>query len=435
MRKDDGPITFSVIGLGGRGSVYLNALEESFKGNYTLAAIAEPAKLKQVWIKEKYNLPENRIFDTDEAFLEQERISDVVIVSTQDKLHKSEVIKLLDKGYDIILEKPISTNLDDVVEIYGHAKKHPRQIVVVCHVLRYTLFFNTIKNIIESREIGDVMTIAHNENIGYYHFAHSYVRGSWNNSAVSAPLIVTKSCHDMDILLYLLGGKHAKRVSSFGELSYFNKKNFDGDKMADYCVDCKVENDCPYSAMKIYRGNKIKSVVFDLSDMKKIRKNLGSSRFGRCVFHCDNNVVDHQSTIIEFDNGITAAFSLSAFTAKVNRTLKVTCERGEIRAAEKPYVVEVSNFLTGETRKIDLNITESGHGGGDKRFIADFMRAYQNGEMFASTLEQSIESHVMAFLAEKSRTEGGIPQTVSGHYIKTLIKTPVKNSASNGFEG
>ncbi|HBT63377.1 MAG TPA: oxidoreductase [Ruminococcaceae bacterium] len=414
MRKNDGAITFSVIGLGGRGSVYLNALEEDFKGSYALAAIAEPDKLKQAWAKERFGLSEDLIFDTDKEFLARERLSDVAIVSTQDKLHKDEVIKLLDKGYDIILEKPISTRLDEVMEIYGYARQYPHQVVVVCHVLRYTPFFNTIKRIIDSKELGNVVTIAHNENIGYYHFAHSYVRGPWNNALTSAPLAVTKSCHDFDILLYILGDKRANRIASFGGLSYFCKKNFDEGKMADYCMDCSIEQSCAYSALKIYSGKKIKSVVFDLSSVDKVRENLGSSRYGRCVFNCDNNVVDHQSTIIEFDDGITATFSLSAFTSKVNRTLKITCERGEIRAAEKPYVVEVSNFLTGETRALDLNIPGGGHGGGDKGFIMEFMRAYQKGEEPVSTLPQSIESHVMAFLAEKSRNAGGIPQSVSG---------------------
>ncbi len=416
MRKDNGAVTFSVIGLGGRGSVYLNILDENFKGSYALVAIAEPDKLKQDYIKEKYGLSKDRIFNTDEEFLAQKRLSDVAIVSTQDKLHEEEVIKLLDKGYDIILEKPISTNLDEVMEIYEYAKQYPRQIVVVCHVLRYTLLFNTIKIIIDSKELGNVVTIAHNENIGYYHFAHSYVRGPWNNSLTSAPLSVTKSCHDFDILLYLLGEMRANRIASFGELSYFCKKNFDCSKMADYCIDCSIEQSCPYSALKIYNGKKIKSVVFDLSSVDKVRENLGSSRYGRCVFNCDNNVVDHQSTIIEFDGGITATFSLSAFTSKVNRTLKITCEKGEIRAAEKPYVIEVSNFLTGEIKTMDLNITETGHGGGDKGFIMEFMRAYQQDEEPASTLPQSVESHVMAFLAEKSRNEGGIPQSVSGFF-------------------
>jgi len=420
MRKDKGAITFSVIGLGGRGSVYLNALEEGFRGSYILAAVAEPDKKKQAWVREKFDLPDSCIFDTDEDFLKAERLSDVAIVSTQDRFHKEEVIRLLDKGYDIILEKPVSTSLDEVVEIYRHARKHPRQVVVVCHVLRYTPFFNTIKKIIESKELGNVVTIAHNENIGYYHFAHSYVRGPWNSTATSAPLMVTKSCHDMDILLYLLGGKHSRRIASFGGLSYFCRRNFDEKKMSDYCVDCSVEDSCPYSAVKIYGSKKIKSVVFDLSSVEKVRENLGSSRYGRCVFNCDNNFVDHQSTIIEFDDGITATFSLSAFTAKVNRTLKITFEKGEVRAAEKPYEIEASNFLTGETEKYELNIAEGGHGGGDKGFIAEFMRLYPKGEVLPSDLDQSIESHIMAFLAEKSRIEGGVPQDISSFRDKYL---------------
>ena len=407
MRISKGKIKFSIIGFGGRGSVYLTALKEQFYEQFELVAVAEPDKKKQELLKNEYNLSDENIFDYDVDFLKHERLSDVVIISTQDNLHCDEVIKCLELGYDIILEKPIATSKEEVMRIYEESKKYPNQIIAICHVLRHTKFFSKVKEIIDSKELGEVIDIQHNENVGYYHFAHSYVRGSWNNSETSGPVVLTKSCHDMDILLYLLGDKHAKMISSFGSLSHFVSSNYDEKKMAPYCVDCKIENECPYSAIKLYSSKKIKSVVFDLSSADKIRENLGSSKYGRCVYKCDNNVCDHQVTIIQFEDGVTATFNLSAFTTKINRSLKVMCEFGEIRAREKPYLIEISNFRTGEVKEIDLNITQSGHGGGDQGFIKDFMESYLSNKDFSSTLSKSIESHLMAFLAEESRVNNG----------------------------
>lgn len=400
-------ITFSVIGFGGRANVYLSALQKHFKDEFELVAIAEPDINKQNKYQEMYNIPKENIFDTDLDFLEKNRLSDVAIVATQDDMHLREVIKLLEKGYDIILEKPVASKYDDVIELSKIAKKYPKQHIVVCHVLRYTNFFKKIKEIIDSKKIGNVMSIQHNENIGYYHFAHSYVRGQWRKSEESSPLIVAKSCHDMDIMLYLLGDKKTKKISSFGNLSFFNKDNYDSEKMAPNCFDCSIEKQCPYSALKIYGTEKIKSIVFDKTSVDSFNSELKDSQYSRCVFNSDNDVVDHQATIIEFEKGVTATFNLSAFTSKVNRTLKVMCEYGEIRAREKPYLIEVHDFRTDQVLEIDLMISEGGHGGGDENFIIDFMTQYRGDKKFLSTLDESIESHVMAFQAEISRINGG----------------------------
>ena len=162
-----------------------------------------------------------------------------------------------------------------------------------------------------------------------------------------------------------------------------------------------------FSAIKIYSSNKIKSMVFDLSSVEKIKKHLGSTPYGRCVYNCNNDVVDHQSTIIEFDNGITATFNISAFTPKITRTLKIMCQYGEIRACEKPYLVEVTNFKTEKTEEYKIETSSTGHGGSDKKFVINFMESYLNNEKFISTLSSAVESHILAFLAEKSRINGG----------------------------
>ena len=408
-----GRVTFSVVGLGGRASAYLSALQELYPNEHQVVAVADPDPAKQARARNDYGLQDNQIFDTDLDLMEQPRLSDVAIVATQDKLHLRDIRGLLAKGYDLILEKPVATTLEELQEIAAVSKSFPDQMVAVCHVLRHTVFFGEIRRILESGRFGPVVSIQHNENIGYYHFAHSYVRGPWNNSETSGPLTLTKSCHDMDILLFLLENTHCRQISSYGALSIFNRDHYDPATMAPMCVDCPQNESCAFSAPKLYSSGKIKSVVFDLSSVDKVRKNLGTSPYGRCVYHCDNNVVDHQSTAIQFDNGVTATFSLSAFSAKVNRSLKIMCQFGEIRAIEKPYLIETTDFRTDETTVTELDIHDRGHGGGDKAFVKDFMESYLHGVPFNSTLEHAIESHAMALLAEESRKDNGNAKSVS----------------------
>lgn len=412
MRISKDKITFSCIGLGGRASVYLNALRDNHANDFSLVAVAEPDEEKRKRFQREFGVTEELAFCSDEEFLKRERLSDVVIVATQDRLHYRETLALLGKGYDIILEKPISADLKEVADILRVSKQHPNQLVAVCHVLRHTVFFNALRDIVRSNRLGRVVSIQHNENIGYYHFAHSYVRGSWNSAEKSAPLIIAKSCHDMDILLYLLAGDRCSRVASYGGLKIFTHENFDRAVMSERCTDCSLIDTCPYSAVRIYSGDKIKSMVFDSSTHEEYLRRLSESPYGRCVYACDNDVADHQSTILEFDSGVTATFNLCAFTAKVNRSIKIMCEFGEIRGIEKPYEIEYTDFRTDKTTRLNLNISEGGHGGGDKGFVDDFMKSYLSGGDFNSTLEKSVESHVMAFLAEQSRINGGESKSV-----------------------
>jgi len=408
----EGKITFSVVGLGGRASAYLSALRDLYPDIFQLVAVAEPDPQKRQKALQDYHVPEDRLFETDLQLMAKPRLSDVVIISTQDALHYHETITLMEKGYDIILEKPVSTKLEELLDLRRRAAAHPDQLIAVCHVLRHSNFFRRIREIIASGVLGNVVTIQHNENIGYYHFAHSYVRGNWKDSETSGPLAITKSCHDMDILLYLLGESHAEKVASFGGLSLFRPENYDPVEMAPRCVDCPQQQTCPYSAVKIYSSEKIRTIMFDISSAEQIRRSLEDSPYGKCVYQSGNNVVDHQSTILSFENGVTATFNLSAFTAKIHRSLKVMCEFGEIRAREKPYLIETTNFRTDETVIEELDDMGDGHGGGDRNFIRNFMESYLYGKPFATTLQNSIESHVMALLAERSRLRGGEPQNI-----------------------
>ena len=407
MRISKDIVTISIVGAGSRATGYINALEKYYSGKFKVVAVADPVKSKRDYFQKIYDIKEDNLFENYQEFNKQDRLSDVVIIGTLDDIHYEPAVSALKKGYDIILEKPISMSLEESVAIGNLAEKYPNQMVAVCHVLRHSPMFRKIKEIIDSKVLGEVVDIQHNENIGYYHFAHSYVRGNWRNTDISAPISVAKTCHDFDILLYFLGNDvHCTSLSSMGDLKFFNHQHYDETKMAKKCADCKVEKDCPYSAIKIYTAKMIRSVVFDDSTTESLINNLNESGYGRCVFACDNNVPDHQVTIMSFDNGVHATFNMSAFTKEISRTLKVMFEYGELRAREKPKSLEITRF-GGETQIIELPETSGGHNGADEGFVQNFMESYLYGKPFDSSISASIESHVMAFAAEDSRAEKG----------------------------
>lgn len=411
-------ITISIVGAGNRAKAYINAMDRDYKDSFIIKAIFDPLEEIQQYFKKNYGLEDSMIFNDYKDFVKMDRISDVVIIATLDDMHLEPTLAAIEKGYDIILEKPISISLEETIKIGEAGKDKKDQLIAVCHVLRHSPFFVKLKEIVDSKILGDVIDIQHNENVGYYHFAHSYVRGNWRNTEIAAPLIVAKSCHDMDILLYLLGDKHSVKLSSYGNLSFFNHSNFDKTKMADRCEDCKIESECPYSALKIYSSGKMKSVVFDSSSVETLKRELKDSIYGRCVFNSDNNVLDHQVSIIEFEDGIHATFNLSAFTNEIHRSIKIMCQYGEIRAIETKKEIEIAPFGKEKTI-IHTQKLHGGHGGADSAFVQSFMNTYLYNKPFNSTLDMSIESHIMAFAADYSQKNNGKMINIKQFYNET----------------
>jgi hypothetical protein len=409
-------MTISIVGAGSRAGAYLNALEANYHDLFKVVAIAEPRKSQKNYYKTKYGLSDDMIFSGYDEFVKQPRLSDVVIIATLDDKHYIPAMKAIEAGYDVILEKPISMSLEEVIAIGKLGAKHPDQLIAVCHVLRHSLFFKKLKEIVDSKVLGNVVDIQHNENVGYFHFAHSYVRGNWRNTDIAAPFVVAKSCHDMDMMLYLLGNKHCQQLSSMGNLTFFNHDHYDPKQMAPRCSECQIENKCPYSALQIYHSGKIRSVVFDNSSMENLKNDLSTSNYGRCVFACDNNVPDHQVTILEFEGGVHATFNLSAFTNKIHRSIKIMCEYGEIRGLETTKEIEITHFGNEEKEIIKTETLNGGHGGADTSFVKGFMDTYLYNKPFNSTLSMSIESHVMAFAAETSRLNGGEVVNINQYY-------------------
>lgn len=401
-------ITAILIGAGSRGMNAYASYALNHPNEIQFVAVAEPDIEKREKFRKMHGIPEECCFLSWEEIFEKDQFADAVFICTQDRMHFGPAIKSLEKGYHILLEKPISDDINECIILEKCAKKNNR-LVTVCHVLRYTEFFTTLKRLLDSSCIGKLVSIQHNENVAFWHQAHSFVRGNWRNSDESSPMILAKCCHDMDILLWLAGAD-CRYVSSFGSLTNFKKESAP-EGAPTKCLDgCPAERDCPYHAAKIYlteETNWPTSVICNDMSIEARTKALMEGPYGRCVYHCDNNVVDHQVVNMEFKNDVTAAFTMCAFTNDCSRTIKLMGTNGEIRGAMEKDEIEIINFNTGTKQTIHLNKSPAGHGGGDFGIMYDFVRLLQKDDMNESltSIRESVLSHIIAFAAEKSRLE------------------------------
>ena len=410
-------ITVAISGLGGRGKDTYAKCQHLFPERMKIVAIADiiPEKVEEVC--REYQVAPQMCFNSAEEMLEKEKLADVMFICTHDRQHYGHAMKALERGYDLLLEKPISPVLSECREIEAAAGKFGRK-VVVCHVLRYTPFYQFLHETIASGKIGKIATIQAVENVGYWHQAHSFVRGNWRNSDLSSPMILQKSCHDMDILLWLSGQK-CKYISSFGSLLHFKAENAP-EGAAERCVDCAIQEKCPYDAYKIYitrEGTGVRhghtdwpaNIVVSHPTEERVREVLAVSPYGSCVYHCDNNVVDHQVVNMEMEDGSSMSFTMSAFN-NGGRTIKIMGTLGEIVGDMNAKRVEITVFGQ-PTEVVDISTLSedfSGHGGGDNRLGLDLLDMAEGKEGQALTsIEKSMESHYMALAAEYSRLHHG----------------------------
>ena len=400
---------YVIIGAGSRGMTYGTWAHQH---GIVIAAIAEirPDRLRSAG--EQLCVPEQMLFTKTEDLFALGKIADAAIIATMDRDHYGHVMQALDCGYDILLEKPISPDPRECLEIEAKANALGRKITV-CHVLRYTNFFGTLKDIIDSGELGKVIAIKHSENIGNFHMAHSFVRGNWRNDTLSSPIIMQKSCHDLDILLWLTGS-HCTRVAAFGSLSYFKETNAPAGS-ADRCLECPVAEACRFDAVKCYLpvlGQWPTDVVCLEQTEESLMDALRTGPYGRCVYRCDNNVCDHMSIIMEFESGATATFSLTAQTSGCHRNIHIMCEDGEIIADDGQRQILVRHFISSQAdsfidQTINIRTNASGHGGGDAGIMEDFAASIGSATTESrSSISLSVESHLMACAIEESRLTG-----------------------------
>ncbi|HHV60242.1 MAG TPA: Gfo/Idh/MocA family oxidoreductase [Clostridiaceae bacterium] len=406
-----GKITAVLLGAGMRGTYAYASYALKHPDEIQFVAVAEPDKVKREYFCKTHSIPEDMCFERWEQLLEKPRLADALLICTQDKMHYEPAIKALEKGYHLLVEKPMSPDPLECIKM-GELAKEKERVFLVCHVLRYTDFFSTIKNMLDEGRIGKLISIQHNENVAYWHQAHSFVRGNWRNSDETSPMILAKCCHDMDIMAWLAGGKCIK-VSSFGSLTHFKKEN--APKGApERCLDgCPVSDECIYYAPRQYltenTGWPTAAICTDMSIEGRTRA-LKEGPYGRCVYYCDNNVVDHQVVNLAFDNEVTAAFTMCAFTKDCTRTIKLMGTKGEIRGHMEKKEIEIIDFASGENEKIILQNAREGHGGGDIKIMKEFVRLVQSDgrEKGLTSADLSVQSHIMAFAAEKSRLTGSV---------------------------
>lgn len=391
-----------VFGYGERGAIYAGySLYEN--NEFEVVAIIDNKESRRELARTKFDCP---IFEDYHDFIDAKIASDIVVVSTQDSDHLEHAVALMQAGYDLLLEKPIATNYEDCLKIYEASVKYGRK-VVVCHVLRYTPFYRTVKDVINSGALGEIITISASENVGYYHQSHSFVRGPWRNSIQSSPMILAKCCHDMDILRWLIDCKCVE-ISSFGSLSYFTKENAP-EGSASVCSECQVK-DCIYRAQDVYVKYGWMAGYFTTAEKtpENIRKYIKGTQYDKCVFKTDNDVVDHQVTIMKFEGEKTAMHQMTAFSKEIYRDIKIHGTKAELYGHMEDEVLEIRPFV-GEVKQIPIvkKFNYGNHGGGDAGLMHD-LYLFLNGETpdGISLLEVSLDSHKMSFTAEQSRVEG-----------------------------
>lgn len=438
-------VTMAIVGLGNRGNDIYAHYQLVAPNEVEIVAVADPIEGRRKQAQELYGLTANQCYQTAEELLDQPKLADVLVVATQDKQHVAQAVKGVEKGYHIICEKPISPSIGECLVLQKSAHRYKRKIAVG-HVLRYTPFYSKVKEIIKSGRIGDVVTIQAIESVTFWHQSHSFVRGNWRNSKETSPMILAKCCHDMDIFTWLLE-KKCEKITSYGDL-YLFKEAMAPEGATHRCMDgCKVKESCPYDAEKIYITNDRTGIRQVIAQNKKgddawpvcvlspnelteeaIYQEIKDGPYGRCVYYCDNNVVDHQVVNMEFENHITVNFTMTAFTAKPGRSIKVCGTKGDIIGELADNVVRVTEF--GKNEEV-FNVAEgdmSGHAGGDNRFIHDFLYSIlqeDDEEQLKTGIDVSIQSHIMAIAAEYSRQNQGVSVDIE-QFIKSKLYESVK---------
>ena len=407
--KTDRAITAIIIGAGSRGTTY-GRYATQFPDAMKIVGVSDINNFRKKRTAKAHNIPEENCFgDWSEVFA-REKFADAVIIATPDNLHYEPCMRALAMGYDVLLEKPAAQTERECKDILAQAKKYNR-IVAICHVLRYAPYFIALRKAVHSGLIGDLVSIQHMEPIQYAHMAHSYVRGKWRDSKQTTPIILAKSCHDLDIIRWIVD-KPCIQIAAEGTLMHFKEENAPKGAPARCTDGCPHEATCPYSAIDIYVRRKRHLGVFDLPDRKDenaIMEKIRTTMFGRCVYKCDNDQPDHYVTTMLFEGGVTASFTMDAFTPWGGRRTRIMGTLGYIEGDGKKFTLYT--FRDNKKRVWHKNVAEmaeykhAGHGGGDHALARDFVEAVaaQDPTKLSSTIDASIESHIIGFKAEKSR--------------------------------
>ena len=453
------PYQALLIGAGNRGAETYGEWILAHPEMIQITAVAEPLEARRTALAERHTVPPERCFYSWEEALRKEKIADVAIITTQDQLHTRPALKALELGYDVLLEKPMAHRLEDCVALVQAAEKYGR-LLQIAHVLRYTDFFQVVHRIVQSGELGQIITVSHRENVSAWHMAHSFVRGNWRREDQSSPMILAKSCHDLDILYWILGSP-VKTLSSTGNLRHFRPENAP-EGAPERCLDgCPAAETCPFYAPALYlnlepiyqglaqaqnpgirlAGKLIqtapgvvkaaaqvvpmlrqlteydgwpRSIISDHpNDSASLREALETGPYGRCVYHCDNDVVDHQIVLMALENGVSVSFTMHGHSFEEGRTIRIDGSQATLlgKFGWNHSFIEVRDHRGVHVERIDLpnEIESGGHGGGDNGLMEAFISTLDGNPPTALTDARSaLESHLLAFAAEQARLDQSV---------------------------
>lgn len=471
--------TALLIGAGNRGNEIYSTWSLNHPDQLKITAVAEPIETRRRLIAERHAIPSKYQYTSWEEALSHPQVADVAIICTQDQQHTIPAIKAMQQGYNVLLEKPMAHRLADCVTLVQAAEKYDR-LLQIAHVLRYTDFFQRVFETVTTGELGEIITVSHRENVSAWHMAHSYVRGNWRNAEESSPMILAKSCHDLDILYWMLASP-VQTVSSVGNLKHFRHQNAP-EGAPQRCLDgCRVADSCPFyapalyldlepiyrglanaqnktmrlagkmmqrnpavvrSAAKIYPGlHQIteytgwpRSVICDdPANPESVLEALRSGPYGRCVYHCDNTVVDHQIVLMELFNGISISFTMHGHSFEEGRTIRIDGSKGTLLGKfgwDRSFIdIHTHRGAGCQHTELPNNIEQGGHGGGDARLIEHFIQALDGvQDPDLTDARSSLESHLLAFAAEQARTTGSVVSMSA--FSSTAEKLGRENSGS-----
>lgn len=396
-------LTFAILGYGGRGRGFAHMLKWPQYGG-RVVAVAEPDPDKRADAARLWDLPPERLFDSARALLAQPRLADVLINTTMDRLHAETAIPAMRLGYHMLLEKPMAVTLEDC-EAIERAQRETGVVVCVAHSLRYHRLYATVKQMADAGVIGEIISFDQLEGVGDIHFSHSFCRGNWGNQSRSTFMLMSKSCHDVDLFNYLVG-RPCRRVTSFGTLTHFTRAHAPHGA-PERCLDgCPAAVACPYHAAKVYLEIPDWRYVFPRQDDASVLEYLRTGPYGRCVYQTDNDVVDHQVVAFEYDGGLTGTFTMTAFHPG-GRYLRLHGTKGYIQAEIDALDIVHHDFTTRNTNRIKVSVGSGGHGGGDALVMQSLVDAVRQGDPKAvlTSAQESLASHRVVFAAERARLE------------------------------
>ncbi|MSP12675.1 MAG: Gfo/Idh/MocA family oxidoreductase [Chloroflexi bacterium] len=400
------PIDMVVCGGGNRAYRAYGPLAQRYPDQLRFIAIAEPDEARRKRFALAHNIPPERQFKSWEEMLSRPQMAPTLLNTTMDQMHVSSTLAALEVGYHVLLEKPMAVTPQDCINLVQTAQR-TGSILQICHVMRYAPFFRTIYDVVQSGRLGDMVIFDHHENLAYWHMAHSFVRGNWRNKETSGPMILTKCCHDLDYLRWMIGST-VSWLSSTGHINAFRPDRV-GPEIPDRCTDgCPIAESCIYYAPRLYLEASddsfiVTAMTVDPSPASRLEA-LQTGPYGRCVYRCDNDVVDHQIVTMVFENGVTANLTMQGHTQVEGRTMRYHGTRGSLYADQPKNEIVIYDHRTAQGEIIHPGPATSGHGGGDYGVMHAFLQAVQDPSAEVLTSAQaSLDSHLMAFAAEQAR--------------------------------